>query len=265
LEESEEDLCAHLHRRARRSLTTNPDFHTLRESGITWQVRAGYKPPKDVESFITHPTSFLKQGRSATVARLALGVDSSDIVIKAFHPKGRALRELWNRFRGTRARRAFYRGHLLELLGIPTPRVLAYAEVARFPEQALSYLITDLVPGVPITTVWGSMSALERRNALEELGTILGRLHRARCSHRDLKGRNVLWSKDSGFSLLDLDSLDVLSRAVSSGRQLSDLRRLAKGVKEVTGFRTRDALQFAKAYVSAFGKGNRRELVRALL
>ncbi|HMS15662.1 MAG TPA: lipopolysaccharide kinase InaA family protein [Planctomycetota bacterium] len=261
---AESDLTRHLKDRAKRALRSNLDFHVVQRRGKRWQLRVGFEPPDDVQDLLEAPQRTFKQGRSATVILAAMASGAEPVVLKVFHPQSKPLRELWNRIRGSRAQRAFVRGHLLELLQVPTPRVLGYCDESRWPRKSVSYLLTECSKGTQITEVWDDLDPADRRLLLTSLAQGVGRIHRANCSHHDLKGRNVLWSRAEGISFLDLDSLTVLSSALTPDRRLSDLSRLAAGIREVRQFSTRDALGFLRAYGDAAGIDDHRSLFWAL-
>lgn len=252
------DLVRHLRRRSRRALRENPGFGAVRAGGLRWQARRGFVPPADPEEWLGSIANRVKSGGSSTVQWTPDGH-----VLKVFHPRPGLLRGLADLLRGSRAERAFQRGHLLELLGIPTPRVLAYAVAARFPRRGRSYLIAERFPGEQITAAWSRLSPEERSRALRDLGTVVGRLHRAGCSHRDLKGRNILWSKERGISILDMDGLRLRKIPLADAERMRDLARLARGAGEVA-FHRRDALIWARSYAAAFGGGGAGNLVRLL-
>jgi tRNA A-37 threonylcarbamoyl transferase component Bud32 len=186
----------------------------------------------------------LKRSRSSTVV-----LHGSDSVLKAFHPRRIASR-LGNLWRGTRARRAFRQGHRLELLGIPTPRVLAFADGHQSLFASRSWLITELVPEATHATAFlASVTDPSRTDRfLRDVGALVGRLHRSGLAHRDLKGRNILRTVDDHAILVDLDGLKdqgCVSRAV----QRRDLARLFRSAREVPQLEPRKARVFLRSYV----------------
>lgn len=254
------DLRAHLRLRSRRALRDNPDFGPCDAGALRWQVRRGFAPPADPEPVLADPAALVKRSRSSTVAWLGGGA-----VLKVFHPwtfRGRL--SAW--LRGSRARRAFRHGHLLELLDIPTAPVLGFAEPGRGPARPRSYLVTGRLPDAGHATAFLAATAepARRRSFLAAAGTLVGRLHASGLAHRDLKGRNLLRVAGDACSLVDLDGLEV-RRIVSDSVRLRDLRRAFRSGREVASLGLREAFAFLRAYRRASGRSPAAPLLRMLL
>ncbi len=253
--EVDDDLLRHVRERSYRALRENPDFARLLVGRLRWHVRRGIVPPLDPEASIGGERR-LKAGRSSTV------IDRGEAgVLKIFHP-WRLRGRLSARLRGDRARRAFRKGHLLELLGVPTPKVLACAADRA---SARSYLLCERVlPGEPASTLLAeSPPPALRRSFLASIGEVVGRLHAAGFSHRDLKGRNLLHGGEGRAVVLDLDSLDDVG-TVPPGRRVADLARLVASGRMVPGTTLRDLVRVLRAYQRVAGGDLRDLLVQGL-
>lgn len=127
---------------------------------------------------------------SARVARQS----PHDIFYKEFLPRG-PWEYLKARLRGSRAERARNNSDKLLRAGFNAPRNLCWGSLSRGRE----YLFTRAVPGEGVTT-WlrvrlherSARHLQQRRQLLRELGTFIGRLHRAGFVHGDLRPSNVL-------------------------------------------------------------------------
>ena len=75
----------------------------------------------------------LKDGRTSFVSRVTLG--GIEVVIKRYNHKG-LLHSLRHTLKGSRAKRCWLNANRLLLLGIPTPRPLAYIDERRGPLPA---------------------------------------------------------------------------------------------------------------------------------
>ncbi len=235
---AQRDLLRHLRSRSRRALRTNPDFEAREAEGLVWQVRSGFPIPAGA----TAPRSSadqLKDGGASSVWKAA-----DRTIVKSF------AKRLWSaRFRvgpKSRAHLSFQRGHRLELLGVPTPRVLACADGAA---GGRSLLVTEeLVGALQISEyVRRCESARDIRDLARTLGSLLGRLHASRISHRDLKGRNLLRTPDGAVWIIDLEAM----REGRPRRYIKDLIRFLRSAREAEA-KTRPALPaFARAYALA--------------
>ena len=176
-----------------------------------------------IDAALTGPRStLLKQGNSATVARVETA--AGDFVIKRYNIKGSGhfLRRLGRRSRCIAAWRA---GHFLRLFGLPAvePGAVVESRPARLP--APGYLVTRYAAGSASTECFGELpwsdATLRAAFAVKELFVAMQELG---FSHGDLKASNLL--VDHGrIALLDLEGLRwfrsrrALARAIDRDRQ----------------------------------------------
>ena len=166
----------------------------------------------------------LKQGRTATLARVEVG--SRSIVIKRYNIKsaGHALSRCW---RPSRAWHSWIEGHRLDFLGIPTPRPLALIERRLGPLRGKAWLITEYCPGEPVhpDTSPAALAGLFRQ------------LAETRITHGDLKATNLLWREDT-ISFVDLDAMKHHDSDTSFARAWhKDRQRLLRNWPEDSAFR----------------------------
>ena len=179
---------------------------------------------EDPDSAMARGTA-LKNGRSATVVRLALG--GIDVVIKRYNIKSR-LHAVSRAFRKTRAERAWRSAERLAKLGIATAEPLALIERRCGPLRGRAYLVSRALEGE-------SLAALEHPRAhLDVLVGLLARLRRAGLVHGDAKAKNFVRAGDA-VAVIDLDSLRApRSRNAIRRGQDEDVRRLAANWPECT-------------------------------
>lgn len=144
----------------------------------------------------------LKDGNSATVAKVIVG--DRTLVIKRFNLKSfwHFLKRCW---RPSRAANAWRFGRLLELIGVPTPKVLGFVEKRLGLLRRQAYLITE----------WTMAEELSRRYPTEppdgalakQIDDIFSLLSKYRLHHGDLKASNLLMDESANIELIDLDSM----------------------------------------------------------
>ncbi|MBN2130793.1 MAG: hypothetical protein JW741_14925 [Sedimentisphaerales bacterium] len=175
----------------------------------------------------------LKDGRTSFVSRVKLG--GIDVVVKRYNHKG-LLHSLRHTIKGSRAKRSWINSNRLLLLGIPTPRPLAYIEEHRGPFLHRSYFIAEFVNGQELREILRDETIpMDRRQRLiDEVVRTLDRLAGHRISHGDLKHTNIL-CRDDTVVLIDLDGMRVGGPGWTRNlRYRRDLRRflLALGTPE---------------------------------
>ena len=136
-----------------------------------------------------------------------------------------------DRLRLGKARHAIRMAFLLEISGIPTPRVAAAGRRLVGGVVERSYVVTERVPGG--SHVDRALCALEgeaRQGLLRATGELVGRLHREGLAHRDLKAGNLLVADDGSLVLVDLDGVRS-RRSVTLSRASRDLARLFRDLR----------------------------------
>lgn len=169
------------------------------------------------------------------------------------------LKRLTAALRGNRARRAWRLAQRMERLGIATATPLA-AIIPRWElRQPDSFLMTAWVEhscNLDLRLQAANESPLSTgraRTAARSLGNLLGRMHAARISHRDLKASNVLLQEtatDASARIIDLDGAAV-RLYLSRRRRGRDLARLMLDLERFPIVSRSQRLRFLKAYLAA--------------
>jgi tRNA A-37 threonylcarbamoyl transferase component Bud32 len=152
----------------------------------------------------------------------------------------------------------------LEQAGVPTPRMLAVAEVRKFRWPLAAYLISDEVPNAQTLAGWARGGCREARRVTERLATAIARMHERGFIHRDLKATNVLLDDDLDPRLIDMDGVRFV-RKVSMRQVARDFAVLARVVNKRPQL-SRAALRFLVCYCRERGlMAQRRELARLII
>jgi len=171
-----------------------------------------------------------KQGGSASVS--AIDWQGRKLVLKRYNIKGfwhglrRCLRE-------SRALHSWREAHRLLLSGIATPKPLAVFEQRCLGLRRRAYLLTEHCHGADLIAC---LAAYHEQPApgcyIKALEQLLASLIRARISHGDLKGHNLLWQDDRWY-LLDLDAMRQHRCRLSFARAFArDRARLLRNFPE---------------------------------
>ncbi len=159
----------------------------------------------------------LKDGNSATVAKVTLG--GQELVIKRYNLKsfGHFLKRCW---RPSRAANAWKFGRLLELIGLPTPKALGFVEKRWGYFRKEAYLITE----------WSATEELSKcypdlppdGDVASQIECIFSLLAKYQLHHGDLKASNLLIDKNDCVKLIDLDAMRQIKINCLSNHKLND-------------------------------------------
>ena len=164
-----------------------------------------------------------KDGGTATVAKV--NIAGRAVVVKRYNIKN--FRHWLTRFwRKSRAWASWREGNRLLALGIATAKPLAILERRRFWLTGTAYLVTEYLEGEDLAARFAGKADQPELIAPEELAaieTLFTDLTRARVSHGDMKGHNLIWvsedrrqrtedrgqkTEDRGrWALIDLDAM----------------------------------------------------------
>ncbi len=174
----------------------------------------------------------LKDGRTSFVSRVKLG--GIEIVVKRYNHKG-LLHSLRHTLKKSRAKRSWLNANRLLLVGIATPRPLAYVEEYRGPLLHRSYFITEFIGGRELHGILRdkSVPADRKQRLVDEVVHTLDRLAGHRISHGDLKHTNILCREDK-ITLTDLDGMQVHRIGwLLQRRHRSDMARFLQDVNRM--------------------------------
>jgi tRNA A-37 threonylcarbamoyl transferase component Bud32 len=174
----------------------------------------------------------LKDGNSATVALAE--VNGKLLVIKRYN-----IKSFWHALkrcpRNTRAWSSWRNAHRLELLGIPTPKPIAFLERRWGPFRSTSYYISEYIDGTDLYCQITSDKSKEINiEALSiSFGEMLKSLADANMSHGDFKATNFIVAGKKLY-IIDIEGMRKHSCKWSLKRSLKrDCRRFMKNWKDI--------------------------------
>lgn len=149
----------------------------------------------------------LKDDTATTVVRAMWS--GRDVVVKRYNYRG-IFRAIADAARGSRARRAWRKGHLLLRIGVATPEPLAFIETKKFGLVRESFLITPYIEGANFHHYIRNknLPADAIRRVAEQVRKILDTLATHKISHGDTKPSNFLVAGDVPV-ITDLDSMKI--------------------------------------------------------
>ena len=174
----------------------------------------------------------LKDGNSATVALAE--VNGKLLVIKRYNIKN-FIHALKRCPRNTRAWLSWRNAHRLELLGIPTPKPIAFLERRWGPFRSTSYYISEYIDGTDLYRLITSDKSREINiEALSiSFGDMLKLLADANMSHGDFKAANFIVAGKKLY-IIDIEGMRKHSCRWSLRRSLKrDCRRFMKNWKDI--------------------------------
>lgn len=192
----------------------------------------------EIKKLIADPDSvidssrLLKDGNSATVALAE--VNGKLLVIKRYNIKN-FMHALKRCLRNTRAWTSWRNAHRLELLGIPTPKPIAFLERRWGPFRSTSYYISEYIDGRDLYRLITSDKS--RKINIEALsisfGEMLKLLADANMSHGDFKATNFIVAGKKLY-IIDIEGMRKHSCRWSLKRSLKrDCRRFMKNWKHI--------------------------------
>jgi tRNA A-37 threonylcarbamoyl transferase component Bud32 len=185
----------------------------------------------------TGPAETIKAGNTSLVVRASLPMHAgmTSVAYKLIRRKT-VLKKLTQAITRNRTLRTFLMGHRFLQHGIATARPLAVIVPSRFDVASPSWLATEWVEGETVASFAERVAQLTpsaRKTAADTaaiaLGTLLGKMHAAGITHRDLKSHNLMLRRgidgEIRAAVIDLDGAAFAGRAVSL-RRWKDVARL---------------------------------------
>ena len=222
---------------------------------------------------VSNPASLLqaaaarpvKIGREGIIGQSewAVGNENLSVAVKVYRPRslGKALAAM---FRPAKALQNWEKADFLLARQIATPQPLLACRPRGWKASG-SILVTQWISGAENLHLFGwRIAALpsEQRTRIAALcaaaaGRLIGRIHAAGASHRDLKAANLLAIDDRGDVLVYLVDLDGLRANGLAGlqRQARDLARLAAGLAAHPWVTRSICWRFLRAYRAQLHEG----------
>jgi tRNA A-37 threonylcarbamoyl transferase component Bud32 len=187
-----------------------------------------------------------------------VGGRSMLVAVKRYGPRtyGKALAAI---FRPAKATENWRKAEFLRARDIATPRPLLACQPRGWTTSGTSYLVTQWIEGAENLHLFGWQIATRplavrlrvAARCAEALGRLLGRIHAAGATHRDLKAANLLVVEEGGdllTYLVDLDGLQA-GKNVNFKRRARDLARLAAGLAAHPWVTRSIGRRFLRAYL----------------
>jgi tRNA A-37 threonylcarbamoyl transferase component Bud32 len=236
--------------RRKACLRTNDHFERRRFGKRVWQIRKAFLNPA-LEKILEVPEQFFASGAKVFKSTPhSIVAAERGIVLKCF-PGRRFPFAIKDSLRPSRGRRAYFKAYHLELAGVSSARPIAFGPVNRLWAAGTSFFAMEEIPeAVPLRT-WNA----DRRNTLRRLAELLGRLHEAGFSHRDLKDTNIVFDPAGKPFLIDVDGIRFRGE-VGDRRALSDLDRFIRGASNLKLGKAsgREAARFVIDYCRSRGR-----------
>jgi len=190
-----------------------------------------------LQAFVQAPDTFIENGKmikagsSTTVALIE--IDNKQYVVKRYN-----MTSLWYRvrrlFRPSRAWVCWRNAHMLEMLGISTPKPLLMMEWRYGPLRREAYLLCEYIVGEDALQLLKKepINSPTWMRALREFKTLFAAMRDFNIVHGDMKATNFLVT-EQGLVVLDLDGMhqELDIGHFSNGRE-KDLKRFAKNWKD---------------------------------
>lgn len=158
------------------------------------------------DSVIESSNTFLKQGNSSTVTRVAVG--NRKMVIKRYNIKSlwHALSRAW---RPSRAAVSWRNAHMLTVYGVPTAAPVAMVEHRFGPFFGKAYFVCEYLQGDTAREYFAAAPAADSTVVLQQIGEILEIFRRFHIAHGDMKATNFL-IRGSRVWVIDLDGMQQI-------------------------------------------------------
>jgi tRNA A-37 threonylcarbamoyl transferase component Bud32 len=192
-------------------------FQRIKVGKLVWLAHETLPVMKDPEAFLRDSSSFIKNSRVVTIARVP-----PNLVLRRLN-YGKFIHRLRDFFRPSRVVRALIASTWLEEAGIRTPRARAAGEVRCFRWPDAAYLVTEEIPNAQtLARLFSSKHKIP-----PGIAELIARLHESGLSHRDLKWTNILLDDQLSPWLIDLDGVRKMGR-VADRRAREDLLTLGR-------------------------------------
>jgi tRNA A-37 threonylcarbamoyl transferase component Bud32 len=229
----EKHLSKEIKRQLKKSLRTSNRQIRIKENNFTAVFDRKFYENLDMPSFLseidklTAGGQILKNGNTCFLSRVT--INGQDVVIKHYKHKG-LFHSIRQSLRTSRARRSWLHGHRLNMLGVKTPRPLAFIEKRVGAILWDSYILTEYVEGPNLYAFLENenLSDAEKQNAKQNIHELMSILHNSRTTHGDFKPTNFI-AADDGIYVTDLDAMKIhIFEPLLGRRKMKDIGRLER-------------------------------------
>lgn len=147
----------------------------------------------------------VKDDKTTTVA--IVNINDVHCVVKRFNNKG-LIHSLRHSIKGSRAGKCWKNAAMLLSMHIATPRPLAYVEIKSRYLLEKSYYITEYIKAGTLRRLLKdeNVSAQRKQQVLDQVQSLLEKLHNNRITHGDMKHTNILITETHPL-FTDLDAM----------------------------------------------------------
>ncbi len=215
----------------KKCLRTSKRVFRIKKDGITAVFDKTFCDETETLDFINQidklmsEGKILKDGNTCYVSHLIW--NNKNIVIKRYNHKN-LLYSLCHSVITSRARKVWLLTQRLVMLGIHTPKPLAYIERRKGFILWNSYIVTEYVDGRNLYYVFNDESLPDNERAVitKQIEKLLQKLWSHRITHGDLKHSNIIITQN-GPALTDLDQMKVhIFSLLFKRRQAKDAERI---------------------------------------
>jgi tRNA A-37 threonylcarbamoyl transferase component Bud32 len=200
-------------RQLKKTLRSSGRQVRIKKNGLTAVFDKTFYENLDVFHFLRKIDGLMETGqilKSRPTSLLScINFNGNDIVIKRYNHKG-FWHSIRQSFRTSRAKRSWLHGQRLTMLGVNTPKPLAYIEERIGPILWKSYLLTSHVRGQNLADEIGqpNISKQQKENLHRQIQDLMTTLHDNGITHGDFKPTNFVITQNSVY-VTDLDAMKV--------------------------------------------------------
>jgi tRNA A-37 threonylcarbamoyl transferase component Bud32 len=214
-------------RQLKKTLRTSGRNIRIEENGFVGVFDKTLYEDIDVRDFLENIDKIMESGEvmknrpTSFVTRTM--IKNKAVVIKRYNHKNlfHSIRQGMQR---SRACRSWLHGHRLSMLGVKTPKPLAYIEKRRGRILMVSYIITENIEGPNLADVFIKPdTSCDKQQIKQNINSTIKKMHDNFITHGDLKRTNFIISGNEPY-VTDLDSMKVNMPGILFGhRQKKDV------------------------------------------
>lgn len=217
----------------KKSLRNSKNFHRIEVPCFSGIFDKSFCTEAESFDFMKQIDSLMEKGNilkdSNTCFISHLKWNKNNIVIKRYNHRG-IIHSLRHTIIKSRARRVWIHAQRLTMLGIPTPKPMAFIEQHRGLILWNSYYISEYTKGTNLHNFLNgtSVSEEQKKSVIKQVEKLLEKTGDYLITHGDLKHSNILIT-ENGPVLTDLDAMQAhKSRLIYKMKRAKDIKRFQK-------------------------------------